>query len=122
LTKILCFGNSITYGYCDIELGGWVQRLRKFLDEKVKQNTKLYFEVYNLEIPGDTTEDLLKRFKTETKARLIELDKEDVIIIFSIGINDSQYIHDEASLRVPERKFKENIKKLISLAKKLHQK
>jgi lysophospholipase L1-like esterase len=119
MTKILCFGNSITYGYCDIELSGWVQRLRKFLDEKVKQNTKLYFEVYNLGIPGDTTEDLLKRFKTETKARLIELDKEDVIIIFSLGINDSQYIHDKASLRVSEGKFKENIKKLISLAKKI---
>jgi len=119
MTKICIFGNSITYGACDIEFGGWVQRLRKFLDEKAKQNPQLYFDVYNLGVSGDTTEDLLKRFEIEAKARLAELDEgEDAIIIFAIGINDSQYIHDKASLRVPEREFRENIKKLINLAKK----
>ncbi len=33
MTRILVFGPSTTYGAWDIE-GGWVQRLRRYLDEK----------------------------------------------------------------------------------------
>ena len=110
MTRILVFGDSITYGALDKE-GGWVQRLRKFLD---KNFTKLDIDVYNLGISGDTPEDLLERFEFETKQRMKEGEK--IIVIFSIGINDSQYIHDKNSLRTSLERFRENIKNLIKSA------
>ncbi len=79
-------------------------------------NSDFDYPVYNLGVSGDNTEDLLKRFETECKARLSE--EKSVIIIFAIGINDSQFLHNENRLRIPPEKFKENIKKLINLSKK----
>ncbi|MEM5791138.1 MAG: GDSL-type esterase/lipase family protein [Candidatus Aenigmatarchaeota archaeon] len=119
MTEICVFGDSITYGAHDREFGGWVQRLRKFLEEKSKLDPQLYFNIYNLGISGDTTAGLLKRFEVEAKARLTELEEgEEAIIIFAIGINDSQYLHDRGSLRTPEKEFRANIEKLIDSAKK----
>ena len=40
--RILIFGDSITYGAWDKE-GGWVQRLRKFLDERNLTDPNFYF-------------------------------------------------------------------------------
>ncbi|MDP3998378.1 MAG: hypothetical protein Q8P89_02085 [bacterium] len=67
---ILAFGTSTTYGAWDIE-GGWVQRLRRFLDEKIiTANYEHDYFVYNLGVSGDKSADILERFETETKARL----------------------------------------------------
>jgi lysophospholipase L1-like esterase len=115
MRQILIFGDSITYGAWDKE-GGWVQRLRKFLDEKNLMYPDFYCLVYNLGISGNNSEDLLKRFEFETKQRLKE--DEETIIIFAIGINDSQFVYSENKHRVPVDKFKENIQKLIQLAQK----
>lgn len=113
--RILIFGDSITYGSWDIE-GGWVQRLRKFLDEKILTELNFYCLVYNLGISGDTTDDLLERFEFETKKRIKE--KEDTIIIFSIGGNDATFIDDKKQCQILKENFRENIKKLIKLADK----
>lgn len=118
MTIVCVFGDSITYGANDIEFGGWVHRLRKFLDGKSVASNHSSFFTYNLGISGDNTIDLLKRFKTEAKARLSDMDEgEEIIIIFSIGINDSQFIHDKSNFRVSKKEFKENIQKLLNLAK-----
>ncbi len=114
MARILVFGDSITYGAWDKD-GGWVDRLKKFLHEKVLSNSK-YFLVYNLGISDDTTEDLLERFESETKKRIKEEEKN--IIIFSIGTNDSQYMHKTKTLRIKAEIFQQNIRKLINLAKK----
>jgi len=72
---ILVFGTSTTYGAWDSE-GGWVARLRKFLDEKtISSNYKSEGLIYNLGVSGDKTEDVLKRFEPETKARLGQIMK-----------------------------------------------
>jgi len=114
MTRILVFGDSITYGACDKE-GGWVQRLRKFLDKNYKD-----YLVYNLGVSGNNSKDLLERFEFETKQRLKE--DEETIIIFAIGINDSQFVHSKGNHRVPIDKFKDNIQKLIKLAQKFSSK
>ena len=119
MAQILVFGDSITYGAWDKE-GGWVQRLRKFLDERNLTDSDFYCLVYNLGISGNNSEDLLERFKFETKQRLKE--NEETIIIFAIGINDSQFVHSEGNQRVPINKFKHNIQKLIKLARKFSSK
>lgn len=105
----LIFGASITYGAWDKE-GGWVQRLRKCLEKDQE------ILIYNLGVSGDNTEDLLERFESETKSRLRE--DTSIEIIFDIGINDSQFIHSKGRNSIPEDKFKNNIHKLIELARK----
>ena len=86
--RIFCFGDSITYGKWDAKHCGWVQRLRRFLDK----NWEIYGDnlVYNLGVSGDTTKNLLTRFEFEIEQRLKE-EKEEVLIIFDIGINDSLF-------------------------------
>ncbi|MEK7481915.1 MAG: GDSL-type esterase/lipase family protein [Patescibacteria group bacterium] len=113
--RILVFGDSITYGVWDRE-GGWAQRLRKFLDEKTLIEQDFYCLVYNLGISGDTSEDLLERFEFETKQRIKE--KEDTVIIFSIGGNDATFIDNRNQYQISQDRFKENIQKLIKLAEK----
>lgn len=113
--QILIFGASTTYGAWDRE-GGWASRLRKFIDEKNLSNPDFECLVYNLGISGDTTEDLLERFEFETEQRID--DDYETIFIFAIGISDSQFVHGKNNLRTSQQKFRENIKKLISLAKK----
>lgn len=115
MARILIFGDSIAYGAWDKE-GGWVQRLRKFLDEKNLTDPNFYCLVYNLGIPGNTSEDLLERFESETKQRLKE--GEETTIVFAIGINDSQFIHSKGDHRVPIDKFGNNIQRLIDYAQK----
>lgn len=113
--RILVFGDSITYGAWDTD-GGWVQRLRKFLDEKTLIEEDFYCLVYNLGVSGDTTEDLLERFEFETKQRMRE--KEGTTIIFSIGGNDATFINNKNQCQISQEKSKENIQKLIKLAEK----
>lgn len=121
MARILVFGDSIVYGAWDREKeGGWVQRLRKFLDEKHFVEPDFEYSVYNLGVSGNILEELLKRFEFETKQRLEE--KEEIIIIFQIGINDSQFVISENKLRTSPEKFKENIQNLIKIAKNFTQK
>jgi len=119
MARILIFGDSITWGYHDKE-GGWVQRLRNFLYEKMLLDSDFDYPIYNLGISGDTTEDVLERFEFETKQRRKENEK--VIIIFGIGVNDSQFFINKKELRIPPEKTKENIQKLIKLSKKFTEK
>ena len=114
MTQILVFGDSITYGAWDKE-GGWVQRLRKFLDEKNLTDPDFYCLVYNLGVSGNNSKDLLERFEFETKQRLEE--NEETIIIFAVGINDSQFVHSENKNRISLENFKKNLQELINLAK-----
>lgn len=107
MARFLIFGDSITYGHCDRE-GGWVARLRRYIDESGLSKDE-GFSIYNLGVSGDNTEDLLKRFDSETRAR----EKEDLAFIFAIGINDAQYLNTEQRLRVSPEKFGQNIKELI---------
>lgn len=112
------FGASTTYGAWDYE-GGWVQRLRKSLDKETIKERGDYL-VYNCGISGNTTEDLLKRFDIECKARtkeMIEYKGENIIMI-SIGGNDSVFLKSKNDFWVAPEKFKGNVKKLIKLAEK----
>jgi len=58
-TRICVFGASIAWGAWDPDGGGWVTRLRRYFEINDYD-----IEVYNLGVSGNTTKDLLKRFKT----------------------------------------------------------
>ena len=104
---ILFFGASTTWGAWDREKGGWVNRIRLFLDNKDSD-----FFVYNSGVSGDTTEDMLRRFEIELKAR----DPE--IIVISIGDNDSVVESINGKNWVSLDKYGGNIKSLIEISKK----
>lgn len=108
--KILVFGDSITYGEHDNQKGGWVNRLRLYLENNVKN----YCTVFNLGIPGEISNETIKRFDNECKIRFNEDD--NTIIIFAIGINDTQDINGKNRIELKE--FKENIKNLYNNAQK----
>ncbi len=115
MAHILIFGASITYGAWDEE-GGWVERLKRFSHQKTLAEGRNNLLVYNLGISGDTTEGLLERFESEVKRRLDQEEKN--IIIFSIGVNDSQFVLVQNNTRTSPEKFKENIERLLNIAKK----
>jgi lysophospholipase L1-like esterase len=113
MSRILIFGDSITYGAWDKE-GGWAQRLRKYIDEKIAIDPNYYHLVYNLGISGNTSEDLLKRFELECNAR--QKEEGDVVIIIAIGENDSQIKNGKA--KVEMKQFEKNLESLLKLSKK----
>lgn len=104
---IVFFGASSTWGAWDRDKGGWVNRIRLFLDNKDSD-----FFVYNQGVSGHTSEDLLARFEIELKAR----DPE--IVVISIGDNDSVVESPDSKNWVVMDKYGENIKKLIEISKK----
>ncbi|PJB20707.1 hypothetical protein CO115_00785 [Candidatus Falkowbacteria bacterium CG_4_9_14_3_um_filter_36_9] len=113
MSVICIFGDSITYGACDIDGGGWANRLRRYIENKS------YYEdmVYILGVDGDTSESLLERFNRECFARKLN------IIIFAIGINDSLFYNKDIKINLtPLDTYKKNINKLLSKAKEYTEK
>ena len=109
---ICLFGDSITWGSCDNEKGGWGKRLRDYFNETDKK-----IEVRNFGVGGDTTNELLQRFETECKK------SRPSVIIIAIGINDSKYIGKNTDQSViPLDKFKNNLEELTKQAKKFTKK
>ena len=121
MTYIFVFGDSSTYGAWDIE-GGWVQRLRKFLDDKVLSGAgKKFFMVYNIGIDGHTTQDWISVFESEleTRAKIAKKYNEPIIVIIELGGNDASFMTDKKQNRVSKEKFSENIKEMIEISKKI---
>lgn len=130
---VLVFGSSITYGYGDSE-GGWVQRLRKETDKKTlpqrvemvksllsnpdqtPQEEKYSYIIYNQGISGNNSRALTERFDNEIKARF--WPDSEIITLICIGLNDALFLRNENNFWVPMTETKENIKKIISQAKK----
>lgn len=115
-TVIFAFGDSITYGASDFELGGWANRLRLFFDEKMERDENLNVHFYNLGIPGETTEGLTKRFQVEVEARL-RPDFENAFI-FAYGANDSAFLPEQKKFAVEANKFADNLNKATTEAQK----
>jgi lysophospholipase L1-like esterase len=111
---IYSFGDSITYGAWDVERSGWAARLRQYLDDLQEKNPDYYCLFYNLGIPGETTDGLVKRFENETNARKSE--REEPVFIFAYGANDSAIHSVENKFRVSREAFKDNLKQTIKKA------
>ena len=99
MKKMAIWGDSVAQGFYDAEKEGWAARLIESLKNKNK-NPK---SIFNLSISGDDTNDLLYRFEIESTARKPEL------IIFAIGINDSQYYGTKDKPRISKEDSKNNL-------------
>lgn len=93
-----------------MDQGGWVNRIASYIR---KENDV----IYNCGVSGDTTADLLKRFNTECEARAKEAIeyKEQFVLVFSIGLNDSYLL--DGKPKITEKQFETNLNKLIATAK-----
>lgn len=105
--KICIFGDSIAWGAVDPLAGGWVGRLKRFLDKKDQD-----IDLYNLSMPGNTTQDLLRRFKWETLFRQPE------VIIFAIGINNSVRHSSDNSYVFSLEESSQQLRQLLKQAQK----
>jgi lysophospholipase L1-like esterase len=116
--RVLVFGASITQGFWDTE-GGWAVRLYKhYAKLKLREITAEddYPDVFNLGISGDTSKDLLRRFESETSARLT--NQRQGAIIFSIGTNNA-ITNKQGELVSPLSTYKEDLEQLIEKARQL---
>ncbi len=115
MAVIYAFGDSITYGAWDMEGNGWASRVRHYLDDRQDKDPSFYQIFYNLGIPGETTEGLVKRFKSEVEAR--EREDENAIFILAFGANDAAQINGKFA--VEKEKYVENLSQIISSFKNL---
>lgn len=105
MVNICVFGDSIAFGYYDSE-GGWVDRLKRHYFK-----SGIDASVHNQAISGDSSDDILKRFKVECDSR------EPEVIIFAMGINDSIWLVDEKKISTEPERFRRNLSDLLHLAK-----
>lgn len=118
MVQIFAFGHSITYGFWDRE-GGWVQRLRKYLDSRAlkEQNEERVSDVYNLGVSGQDSGELLDRLETEYKAR--EWNESQQVILIQIGSNDIQHLKEKSGVRVSKQDYQENLNRILDTAEEL---
>lgn len=120
MAKILCFGDSITYGAWDSQ-GGWVARLRQKVDRIcIESDLEKFYLTFNLGVSSDTSERILDRFDGEVSSRMLE--EGDPYYIFSMGTNDSIWLNKENKHWVELDEFEGNVHSLIEKAKKYHTK
>ncbi len=111
--RVLVFGDSIAQGFYDTQ-GGWSVHLWEYYTKlNYKKGLKNPPTVFNLGISGDTTEAILKRFKSETEAR--KYPGEEFAFIFATGTNDTVYRGTENDSE-PE-KYEQQLEELIAQAK-----
>lgn len=118
--QVFGFGHSITQGFWDAE-GGYIARLRKFLDKKsLESPDEYYYETYNLGVSGNDSDQLKQRFSNELEARLWDEDK--TLILIQIGANDIQYLQEKDKIRVDKQEYRENLESLIKEAREYTEK
>jgi lysophospholipase L1-like esterase len=112
--KILVFGDSIVYGKWD-KLGGWVARLRKFIDRKYNLKGTNNYQVYNLGIPGEVLPQLENRLAKELKLRINS--GENNLIIIAEGVNDGNpenWSRGKTTTKKELGKFVTSLSKLVN--------
>ena len=117
INKILIFGDSISYGKWDTE-GGWVARLRNYIDQELNIGKGGSTLVYNLGIPGEVAIRMVNRMKQELESRITSKD-DKLLVIIAIGVNDSCPNNWMTNAQTPEVDFKNALRTMIEIAKDL---
>ncbi len=113
MDKILVFGDSIAYGKWDSK-GGWVARLRNYIDETYNLHDSGNVQVFNLGIPGEVLPRLAERCEQELKMRIFSGEKN--LVIIACGINDSCSNNWMTEKQTDIEEFKLAYNKIIDVA------
>lgn len=118
MAHILVFGDSIVWGAgANI---GWADKLKILnLKKAVETEFEDYDSLYNLGIPGDNSQMLLKRIEGEIKARVEETGGE-ILILIAIGVNDSQFDNQKKVNWVSKKDYLINLRKFVKIVKGLN--
>lgn len=109
ISTICIFGDSTAWGACDLEKGGWVNRIWTYVSEKTGWDCS----IYNLSISGGTTQTILDRFESEARIRGADA------LIFQSGGNDASLREGPGINNIPLEQFKINLEEIISRAKRI---
>lgn len=107
---VVAVGDSVTYG---VRPNGRVlaQEVFPSLVERSLRLEGIAARVVNAGVPGNTTEDVLKRLDRDVSAH------KPAIVILMIGINDGAYVDPgpkaRTEPRVPLPRFRENIRTIV---------
>jgi lysophospholipase L1-like esterase len=83
--RVVAIGDSLIYGYGDLDGGGWVERLRRAWMHPASTGHALY----NLGIRGDGVQQVAARLETEFRYRGELRNQVPDCIVLSVGVNDS---------------------------------
>jgi len=115
--QIVAFGDSITNG-SHVSIG-WADQLRSHLFDRFhEKDPDGYPRMYNLGIPGETTEGLIRRFDAETAARVRE-KYGSIIVLISYGTNDVATAGTSSEHAVSIERYEENIRQVLEKARNL---
>lgn len=120
--QVFCFGASTVYGV-GASKGSWSDKIKsqtllaQYNTEADAAGEKI--EVYNLGIPGEKSDQLLKRLEYEIKARRAFHSNAERIAIISCGTNDSKAIGSSTDYVMSAEEFTALSREIISTAKKL---
>ena len=117
MIKLLIFGDSIAWGLFDLEKGGWVNRLTTYYINQFSDNTKTKVGVYNFASSTNNTRGVLNSLENSIKD-VNFIKKDEMVLLFSIGLNDARYYDDKNNYLMTDKEFIKNINKLIKLSKK----
>lgn len=113
MKRITVFGGGIAHGLWDKQ-GGWSERLREDLYTRtVDTKGSEHFELYNLAIRGDSSQNILDRFGHNMNSLVKHGENVEQTTILHVGGNDAQFIYEEDEVRTPPEEFRENLEELL---------
>lgn len=83
--KVVVLGDSLVYGFGDLEGGGWVERLRR-RSMALGESGPVF---YNLGVRGDGVNQVAERLEQEFRLRGELRNRLPELMILSVGVNDS---------------------------------
>lgn len=115
MTAILCFGSSVVYGVGSTT-GGWSDLLKQSIHSNLygPNGVGELHEVYNLGIPGNTSEDLALRLESELKGRRRDMQPE-LLCIFGIGVNDCRAVDTPSNYISSPEEYQNRMRKLFKI-------
>ncbi|HSX29808.1 MAG TPA: GDSL-type esterase/lipase family protein [Candidatus Saccharimonadales bacterium] len=120
MKHVFLFGASYVHGVGGPQ-GGWADKIKVSLHRDMygEDATGETCEVYELGVPGASTEESIKRFEPELQARLTaNSSRDDTIIVLQNGANDSKAVDSpEAYVSTPEA-FAKNVQAMLAIAQK----
>ncbi|MDJ1174657.1 GDSL-type esterase/lipase family protein [Roseofilum capinflatum] len=114
--KIIAFGDSLVYGFGDVEGGGWVERLRRSWMAPESAG----HVVYNLGVRGDRTPQVVQRLECEFCRRGELRNRLPDLLILSVGLNDSACVSRPQGRNYTDfDKFQAELSHLLDQSKEL---
>jgi lysophospholipase L1-like esterase len=111
--KVIAVGDSLIYGFGDVEGGGWVERLRR----QWMQSGPI---LYNLGVRGDTVRQVAQRLEDEFRHRGELRHQVPDRIILSVGVNDSARLgRRDGRTMTPFPEFQARLADLLDRTKRL---